>query len=540
MQERDADQVVDLRQYLGILKARKWSIVLTALLVVGSATIASALQTPLYTAKAKLLVEPLSDNTSTDMSGRTSLNTEVELARSEAVAALAKERLQSDASVRALSEDLSVNSITDTSVMEFTYTSPDPQFAAAAANSFADAFVAFREQRRLESLTTERSGIETSITDVSQQLSDLESQLSRGSRGAALTSTLETQRNTLIARLGVLQQQLADLNAQRANEVSGGEIIESAAVPGAPSSPNYPRNIALALFLGLALGVGVAFLRERLDDRFRGRDDIERAIESPVLATIPKHSVARKKPVPSPEEMLLPSRASSEAYRSLRTNLYFLTTQRGIRSVLMTSPSAAEGKTTTAANLGMVLAQAGQRVILVSSDLRRPMLERYFSVNGKLPGLSSWLVGEERAIAELLTDPGVPNLRVVPCGPIPSNPAELLSSHRLTSLIEELEQNCDLVLVDSPPVLAVADASILASRVGGAVLVVDGSVTHRSAAVAAKRELERTGATVIGSVLNSFDPASAPYYYGGYYGSHYADDDKSHNGKPSLLDRITR
>jgi capsular exopolysaccharide synthesis family protein len=196
---------------------------------------------------------------------------------------------------------------------------------------------------------------------------------------------------------------------------------------------------------------------------------------------------------------------------------------------MVTSASAGEGKTVTTANLGVVLAQAGRRVIMVSSDMRRPTLENYFQIDGRDAGLSNWLSSADDDLWQYLRDPGIPNLRVLPCGPTPSHPAELLSTPQLVELVDLLEKNADLVLFDSPPTLAVADASIIASRVGGIVLVIDTTATHRSAAVAARQHVERAGGTILGTVSNAFDPTSAT----GYYYSTYEYSESDRDGKSS-------
>jgi len=302
--------------------------------------------------------------------------------------------------------------------------------------------------------------------------------------------------------------------------LGGGEVIESATLPSAPYSPNHLSNGLIGALFGLMLGIGAAFLRDRLDDRFRGRGDLERAVGAPVLATVAKFRVARNSyPLPVRVD---PRGPASEAYRSLRANVQFLAASQGIRSFVVTSPGAGEGKTATSANLAVALAQAGVRVFLVSADLRRPVVERYFSLPKGSTGLSTWLAGQrdDDDLWRLVQDPGIPYLRVLACGPIPQNPPELLASPRLRALVSELEDNSDVVLYDSAPTLGLADTIVLASRVGGTLLVVDAGATGRSAAVHARQELERVGARIVGSVLNALDPSSTTYYYPAYHSTY--------------------
>ena len=515
-----AEETIDLREYIAILRARKWSILLVTALVIGATLGFSFSQTPLYTAKAKVLVSgPGSQTTFIN------LETEREVAGSQPVAALVQEDLDLDQSLDTLLTRVDVSGITETEVLEINYTSPDPEEAQGVANSFAENYLEHRRNEALEVVLDDQEALQQRIDNASQQLTDLSVDLDEAveSEDQALATTLENQRSILIARLGVLQQQLDDLQTQRSATIPRGQVIETAELPSSPSSPNFTTNGVLAALLGIALGVGLAFLRERLDDRFRGKGDLERLIDAPVLATIPRFRSQRKTSSPGPLAFRTPRGPAAEAYRGLRTNVQFLSLQRGTKSFLVTSPSAAEGKTSTAVNLAAVMAQAGSRVVLVSADLRRPTLEGHFSAPSERTnrGLSTWLTTTGNEVWDLLEDPGIDNIRILPCGPIPANPAELLSSPRLPTLIEFLEANSDFVLFDSPPVLAVADASIIASAVGGALLVVDARNTHRTEALHARQEIERIGGVIVGTVLNSFDPAASPYYYSAYrdYGS---------------------
>jgi non-specific protein-tyrosine kinase len=506
---------VDLREYIATLKARRWTILLMTVLVTGLAIGFSVMQTPQYTATARVLVEiPLLE---TGMPQLVNLETERQLVDSQAVAALASEELGVGNDVETLLDGLTITSPPEAEVLEIAYTSDDPAFARDAANAFADAYIAFKRNRQTTSLTAEQEAIEERIDNAEAQLAQITEDLEVAEAGTndALLVTLENNRTSLIARIGVLQQQLDDLQSSRPDRVAVGEVIEIAALPTNPSSPKYVSNTLLALFLGLALGIGLAFLRERLDDRFRGRSDVEKLTGAPVLATVPRFRPEKKSDTPTLVAANRPKGTTSEAYRSLRTNLLFITGTENAKTILVTSAQAGEGKTVTAANLAIVLAQAGHRVILVSGDLRRPTLEKQFGIDRE-PGLSSWLANDGVDLWGLIRDPGIPNLRILPCGPVPPNPAELLTSSRFDGLLRLLEENADYVLLDSAPVLAVADSSIISTRVGVTLVVIDASSTHRTAVQHAVTELHRVGGRIAGTVLNSLDSTGSPYYYGPY------------------------
>ena len=511
-------ETTDLREYLGVLRTRKWTIILATALVLGSALFFSTRQTPLYEAEARLLL-----SAPADPSGYfqlTNLQTEAEIVSSEPVAARVIEELDLNTSSHDLVADLNVEPVQEFSlVLQITYVATSPELAANVPNSFAENYIEYKREQSAEVMEAGRqsiqeriSSVQTRLTEVAQEIDSPEVQ----DNGALLT-TLETERNTLIARLGVLQQQLDDFQSNQPTELSGGQLIDPAAQPITPSSPNHIRNGLLALIMGLAMGVGFAFLRERLDDRFRGRPDLSRALKAPVLASVPKIAQARRRKQPRLAIQVNPTGHAAEAYKSLRTSVLFLSDDGGFRSLLITSASAGEGKTMTAGNLALALAQGGTRVIVVSADLRRPALELYFEVDNS-SGLSDWLLAPNgQDPFAIVQDPGIPNLRIVPSGSIPPNPAELLSSRRFSALIQSLEDSADLVLIDSPPVFPVTDPLVLISRIGAAILVVDAEKTHRTAAIHAKEELERVGGKVIGSVYNSVDLSSSSY---GRYGSY--------------------
>jgi succinoglycan biosynthesis transport protein ExoP len=512
---------ISLREYLAVLRVRKWTIILCVVLITGAAVGFSAMQTPLYSAETRVLVEPIAgESTTFNPLLPVDISTQVELIASESVAALVREDLNLDKPIDSLLRGLSVTPQGETQVVNITYTSPDPEEARNVAQSFADNYIEFRREQALSDVVAEEEGLQQQVQSASEQLTTINEDIANAQRtgDAALAASLETQRSVLISRLGVLQQQLDNARAERSQSSDAGQIIEPALLPDSPSSPNHLSNGLMGIFLGVALGIALAFLRERLDDRFRDRSDLEKTIEAPVLATVPRYAIPKKDQSPL-VSISQSSVGAVEAYRSLRTNLQFITSQRNLKSVLLTSPSESEGKSATTANLGVLLAQAGRRVILISSDLRRPTLGGYFGVregHDDETGLSSWLASQDEEPWDVIKDPGIPNLRVIPSGPLPPNPSELLTSPRAEALIRVLEANCDLVLCDSPPVLAVADAAELASVVGGSVLVVNAGSTHKSATVHARQELERVGGRLIGAVLNGFDPSTSPYYSSPY------------------------
>lgn len=545
MDEYSFDTTSELREYLAILKVRKWTILLTVLIALIVALAFSFSQTPMFEAQARVVVDPPGEDSAGGVPGLVDTETEKELVRSEPVASIVSSDLGLDQPPSTLLRSLSVDVVTGSRVLAIAYAAPQAAQARDIANGFANAYIEYRRQQTLQILNAERESVEEEIQNLSaemEQLTDKQEEAEK-SGNEALSASLGTSLNILQAQLGVLQQELSNLQPDAA-ALGGSSIIETAKLPTRPSSPNHLTNGILAVLLGLPLGIGVALVRERLDNRFRGTDDVERMIDAPLLATVPRFNIKSK--TTGRERLIVESQPKSivsEAYKTLRTNLQFLLSQRQINSLVVTSPGAKEGKTATAANLAVALAQGGRRVILVSADLRRPALEDLFGLPHH-QGLSEWLASDETDLWRLIRNPGIPNLRIFTSGATPPNPAELLGSPRFQQTLDKLEENSDIVLIDAPPVFPVADPAILSSRAGATILVVNALTTHRNAAARAKQELERAGGRVIGGVLNSFDPGESPYYAeSSYYSSYYGDDrqqDHANGGRGAVKRSVAR
>ncbi|WP_062292778.1 polysaccharide biosynthesis tyrosine autokinase [Demequina phytophila] len=297
-------------------------------------------------------------------------------------------------------------------------------------------------------------------------------------------------------------------------------VVQEAEVPQAPISPKKALNVALGLLLGLAIGVGIALLRTTLDTRIRGERDLERITDAPVLGGIVFDPKAKQRPLLVHEDARSPR---AESFRTLRTNLQFLDTERSTRSFVITSSIPSEGKSTTAANLAITLADAGARVLLVGADLRRPKMAQYMGIEAGV-GLTDVLIGRldvEHAVQRW----GRSELYLLPAGSIPPNPSELLGSSRMDELIKQLDERFDVVLYDAPPLLPVTDAAVLAKLVGGAVVIVAAGKTHAPQLDSALQSLETVGAHVSGLVLSML-PARGPDAYGyGRYGYTYEEEE---------------
>jgi capsular exopolysaccharide synthesis family protein len=313
----------------------------------------------------------------------------------------------------------------------------------------------------------------------------------------------------------VLKGQLAQLQVAGATASTGLELVTPATVPVSPTSPKPAQDAVLGVIAGLAVGIAAAFLRDTLDDTLTSGEAVEAVIDAPVLATVPMVASWRKKSKPVVIAVGEPTSQPAEAYRSLRTSLQFARQDRPLRTILVTSPSAGDGKTATVLNLGAVFAQAGASVVLVSCDLRRPGLSQ-FSVPAEHAELTSVLNGDlplERAVVPV---PNVEGLWTLGTRGGVANPTELLSGQRMKLILAELAQRFEVVLIDSPPVLPVADAMILSGYADGVVLVVSAGQTRRAELRRTREKLGRAGARVVGAVLNKATQQAEYGYYGGY------------------------
>jgi succinoglycan biosynthesis transport protein ExoP len=524
----------DLREYIATLRYRRWSIVFTTALVVGSALFFSFRQTPIYESETRVLVRP-----STPLVGVAptvvNLETERALVDSAAVASLVQEDLALQRSPASLLDALEVSVETNTEILTIRYSDPAPLNAQRLAAGFAQAYIRFRREQAQEQFQSQAGPIQEQIRDVERQIQGIEGRIDDAD--PEVQSTLSAERDSLIARLGVLQQQMEVLRTLAATQAEGGQVVQPANLPDGPSSPDYLRNGLLALAVGLVMGVGLAFLRDRLDDRLRGREDLETQIGAPVLAAIPRVApvgLLRRERADLVSQAA-PGSEAAEAYRALRTNVQFLARTGTLRILSVVSPAAGEGKTTTAANLAVSLALAGKRVVVVSCDLRKPRLHHCFSLPNQT-GVTDVLSGEP--LMASIQRPSMDNVRVLASGPIPPNPAELLDSEEMDRLMETLRMFADFVILDTPPLLAVSDGLAVSIRSDGVLVVADAQTTTSGALARAREQLEQVGANVVGGIFNNFDASRAryySYYHGSYYASYRPEELRGAQKAPDLL-----
>jgi capsular exopolysaccharide synthesis family protein len=443
-----------------------------------------------------------------------------------------------------------------------------------------DSVPQLRENSLLQQLQTRRADLSVQYTDavnqygpnypkvqrVQAQLKEIDDQMARTRKGilAQLESEYREakQREELLAR--VLDSQKTEVNAMsekmiqynilkreaEANkslydsiqtklkeaEISAGlrseniRIVDPAMVPSYPTRPAKTRNIALAFLVGLVGGVGLALLREYLDNTVKTPDDVETLTRLPSLAVVPafgdgalsdkRAGLLRAGSSNGHEKRIelvaqhLPKSQMSEAFRALRTSILLSQPDHPPQVILVTSALPREGKTTAAANLAVTLAQLGDKTVLVDADLRKPGVGRLLNLGtGKYAGLSSYLAGVSSLDLVTVPHPAIENLAAIPTGPLPPNPADLLSSHRLTDAITELRKKYKFIVIDSPPIMAATDAVILSVQTDGVLLVVRSGETPKEAFARTRDLLTSVKCHILGVVLNAVDSSAPDYYY---------------------------
>jgi len=497
------DRARDLGGYSQVLRRRKWQIVFVVLVIAGAVAAATAFMTPVYDAHATVLVKGVpSPGSSGTVLTPPDLPTEQGLIlQSNDIVSRVQSSLGTTETTQQLLDHLHVSVLPQTSLITVGYSDPDPQRAADLANAFADAYVSFHGQQATSQFQAAAQVVQQQINAAQTRIDQLRSKL-QSTPDRATRAQLQDQSGVLYAQLGVLNQRLIDLTSTEGIAQTSAFVVERAVPPSDPSAPSYPRNIAAALVGGIAIALAVAFLRDRFDDRIDTPEALADILEAPVLAVIPrwrKWRNSRRTPLVTRVD---PTSEVSEAYGTLTTSVLHVASRRHLRVVTVTSAVRGEGKTTTSANLGVALAESGRRVTLVSADLRHPRLHDFFDLkNGS--GFSDLQIG---APTDPIVETGIPNLRLVNAGHATTNPVGLLSSGSVRDLIESLRDVSDLVIIDTPPVLGVADVLVLAQVSDGTILVASERSSKTSNIERAHDQLLTTGAEIVGGVYNNADP----------------------------------
>jgi capsular exopolysaccharide synthesis family protein len=458
---------------------------------------------PTYVATSVVLVDPTSSQStgSTVVVQPDEIATQIQVVASEPVAQLVKQQLGLPDTPATLLRSVAVSQVDVTRALSIEVRRSSASQAANIANAFATQYLTYRYSQAQALAKAAQKTVDKHLSSLQNQLAKVSARL--GTAGGGTKVSLQISKRALLTQLAQASSQLKGLAPPA---LDAGHVLRVATPAAKPASPRPIRLLVLGGFIGLILGVCLAYLRDRVDDALRDETRLREVLPGrPVLGYIPHWPGARGEGIAT---MVDPHSAVTEAYRSMSTNVRFLlATPRSAdpgtiidSTLLVTSPAQGEGRTTVAANLAVAAARVGLHVILVDTDLRNPALAKLLGL-GDQPGLSDALASAEPAHKYLL-DSGVDNLRVLPGGSKPPNPAELLASAAAHSMLVELQEDCDLLILDSAPILPVADSLELMPSVDVVLMVARRSVTRLRQLAAAADRVERVGATVSGVVYN--------------------------------------
>ena len=524
---------LELRDYVTTLR-RQWPLlVLIPLLAVAAAAVWSLRQTPVYQSTASVLVTPLSANP-TPPPGRPdqliNMTNEKQLALSAGVAELAGKRLRSPATPEELLRHVSAQVPAESQILAISYLDTVPLTAQRGAGAFAKAYLDYRQDIVAKQVASKRKSLGSQIASVSAEKRKQEAIAVDPNASESARRSAEEVLALLNSKLANLTQDLAALNQI---DLSPGRVIQPAELPSRPASPSYPINLGAGAFVGLFLAIAVAFVRERSNDRLRGEGDLAERLDRPVLASIPKLSRWKRQPGrlgwSRRDRFALvvldePTSPAAEAYRTLRTRVARLAAQLDINSLMVVSADVAEGKSTTAANLAVALAESRSNVLLVSADLRRPRVHQFFGLENR-SGLANLLTeGTQkgapgnglRSQTALEMWSLTSHLWTILSGPPIAHASSLMDSDAMKQFLKEQRDQFDLVILDCAPALVVADSLALAPLVDAVLVVADAKRTRRTAVSQLREQLDHVGGRMIGGVLNRAPKSRATRSYYSY------------------------
>lgn len=530
----DINDFVRIDQVITTVLKWWWLLILAAIVAASIGYGVSQRLPPVYQATTTVLVgQPF---LATDLDSRDIQTSELlavtyaDIAQREPVLQGTVEALGLDDNWQQLRKRVKVALVDGTQLLEVTVEAKSPNEAQMIANEIAHQMIL------LSPTAPQDQESEGTISFEQQRLDSLRNQIENGQRRIeALDRTMATA--TTAAEMSALQDEINTLEGlivnweanyvQLLNFVKNEKpvnyltVIEEAHARPTPVRPFVQLNTLLASVVGLFLALALIFTLEYLDDSIKSADDLNRVLNLTPLGAVGQMNGR------DPQDRLIPSQGFlspvSEAYRMIRTNLQFMSVDRACNAIMISSAAIEEGKSTTVANLGIVMAQAGFETIIVDADLRRPTQHRIFQLRTQ-KGLTDLIRWPELNIAHHLFTTDVAHLRVLASGSLPPNPSEILGSRRMEYLLAKLKEMADVVILDSPPVVAFTDAAVLSNSVDGVVLVIKAGQTQRDIVKSAVLILQQAGANFLGAVLNGVSTKQVPNYYGRYYSLYNTDE----------------
>jgi non-specific protein-tyrosine kinase len=520
------DTTVDIKEYFYLFWSWIWLILLAGVIAGAVVFLVSIRTTPIYQSSTRLLVSdpPALSNVNYGgmVSSQNMTSTYAQMLVDDPVLQGVITQLKLHTTTVELNKSITVDIVPNTQLLVVSVRDPNPAQAADIANAMASVFTNRIIQLQSQRYAASLDGLQKQITDMDQQITATNTTIAAIADQATLLELQArlTQYRSIYASLVTNYEQVRLAEEQTSTSVV---VSQPAAASTIPVSPTTTRNTVLAVLAGMVLAACAVLAIDTLDDTVKNPDVIRRKFNLPILGMIARHEQSLEKPISLAE----PRSPTAEAFRSLRTNLTFASVDAPLRRIMITSPTPQDGKTTISANLAVVLAQGGKKVILLDADLRRPYIHHKFGLFNRI-GLTNLFVNSSNSFESVIQFNSMAGLGLITSGPLSPNPAELLSSLRMTHILDQLIQAYDLVLIDTPPLLSVTDAAALAPATDGVILVVKPGVTKLSALQQALEQLRAVGARVLGVVLNEVNPSSRKYgyYYNRYYSkySHYYEE----------------
>ena len=548
---------LDLKVYARLLWHWAWLVILCTLVAAAVAYGISSVTTPIYQASTTLLINQARNPTGADMQdlmlseriGRTYAEL---MKRSPILAKVAEEFEVEPAVLQSAITQISVTSVRDTQLLQLSIEGTSPEVVASVAEALPRVFIEDLKSVQSERFAESKNNLQRELDTLSNEIevTQVAIQAINDAPTAEEAVELGRLRNALTQYQNNYANLLQSYENIRLTEVQSSDsiaVVEPAQIPTQPIRPRALTNTLLAAIVGAMLALGIIFLIEYLDDRVKTPQDLYSIVDLAVLgsiariATQEKKGLGKRKARLTAEETLVssiqPRHPITEAYRGIRTNLQYSSVDTNLTSLLITSATPGEGKTTTAANLAIVLAQSGRSVILVDADMRKPRQHTLFELP-QSPGLTDAIVASHTPPTRYVRATNVPNLSLLTSGKVPPNPAELLGSQRMQQLIAQLHEQAEMIIFDAPPVLAVTDAQVLANQVNGVVLIIDSEQTSRATVARAVEALARTNANLLGAVLNRLVRSPRGYYQYDQYSAYYAETaETAEPGEPKRTKR---
>jgi non-specific protein-tyrosine kinase len=516
---------MELRHYGNIL-LKWWWLLLISMLVAGAASYLASRSMPrLYQSRTTLMVgqalQNPNPNSSEFYTGQALAQSYTDLVKREPVLRDTLQALGLQWDWVTLQNMITSRVVPGTQLMEIAVIDTDPQRAKIVVDELANQLIrrspggnAPEQEAERKFLLAQIEDIKRNIQQAQGEITQLSSVIAKATSARDIQDARDRQaslQTQVTEWQSTYAQMLTNLNVGNTNSLS---VVELAQVPSGPVGSGATTNVIMAVAVGLALAAAAAFLLEYLDDTIKTVDDVRRTANMTVLGGIT--TISGKSQTDKLISVNAPRSPITEAYRALRTNLQFSLVDSPLRALVVTSANPQEGKSITAANLAVVMAQLGKRVALIDADLRKPAQHKIFALTNT-SGLTNILFDTSVRWEDVMQSGPAESLRIVTSGALPPNPSEMLGSKRMIHLIEELQQQVDLIIFDAPPALAVTDALVLSNRVDGVLLVINAGRTRRAHLVRTKEALDTVGAHVLGATLNRISRRRKGEYQYDYY-----------------------